>query len=98
MAMRTKAVSRAVWACLLLSPAFAAAQTKPGSLPSAPPIAPKSEKKASNGTKPDEKPAAKPDEKPAAKPDEKPAARPDEKPAPKPEAKSVARPEEKSAS
>lgn len=91
MAMRTKAVSRAVWAFLLLSPAFAAAQAKPGSLPSAPPAAPKAEKKPPPAAKPDEKAASKPDEKPAAKPDEKAAAKPktaptavDPKPASKP--------------
>lgn len=100
MAMRTKAVSRAVWACLLLSPAFAWAQAKPGSLPAAPPTAPKSEKKPHKPDekptgKVDERPAARPDEKRTARPDEKQAARPDEKPAPEP--KAATKPEERAA-
>ncbi len=74
--MRTQAVSRAVWAFLLLCPAFAWAQAKPGSLPSAPAAAPKAEKAAPPAAKPDEKTAAKPDEKAAAKPDEKATSKP----------------------
>jgi membrane-bound lytic murein transglycosylase D len=95
MAMRTKAVSRAVWAVLLLCPAFAWAQAKPGSLPSAPPTAQKTEKKPPATANADEKPAAKADEKPAAKADEKPAAKPDEKPAAsKPDPKAASKPDD----
>ena len=67
--------SRAAWILLLLCPALASAQDKPGSLPAVPT---KTEPKA-------DKPAAKPEgkaDKPEAKADKKPApARPDEKPA-----------------
>lgn len=72
--MRTKAVCRAAWAFLLLCPALASAQAKPGSLPEAKSTQPgdaKSAKPAEKPAKPSEAKPAKPSEPPSeAKPSE----------------------------
>lgn len=83
------AARRAVWAFLLLSPGFAWAQAKPGSLPSAAPGPAKTEKKKTPvPAKADENAAVRPDERAPSK-DEKPA---EKAPAAKPEEKTTGKP------